>query len=114
MKKLAIFAAFVTGTTMGGAWLLSHAAQGPDAVRAIWISAFIALGVQTVGFSFAWMLRKDHMMAGWGAGLALRFLALVFHAFLGVKALGLPPTPALLSLAGFFFVTTLVEPVLLS
>ena len=37
----------------------------------------------------------------------------VIYGFVGVKLLGLSITPALLSLAGFFFVTTLVEPVLL-
>ena len=38
---------------------------------------------------------------------------LVLHAFVGVKALGLDSGPALLSLAGFLFVTMLVEPLFL-
>jgi hypothetical protein len=46
-------------------------------------------------------------------GMGLRFLTLAVYALLVVKALGLAQAPALLSLAGFFFVTTLVEPLLL-
>jgi hypothetical protein len=54
-----------------------------------------------------------NIMAGWGAGLLLRFVTLVFHALIGTKLMAYPPAPALLSLAAFFFVSTLVEPVFL-
>jgi hypothetical protein len=38
---------------------------------------------------------------------------LAIYALIGVKVLGLELTPALVSLAAFFFVSTLAEPVLL-
>jgi hypothetical protein len=53
------------------------------------------------------------MIAGWGAGMLLRFLTLVLHALIGTRLMGFPPAPALLSLAAFFFVSTLIEPVFL-
>ena len=48
-----------------------------------------------------------------GYGL-LRFATVGAWAFLGIKALGLPSGPALLSLVGFYFVSTLVEPLFLN
>jgi hypothetical protein len=45
--------------------------------------------------------------------MMLRVIALVAFGFFGVKALGLSMEPALLSMAGFFFVTTVIEPVFL-
>jgi hypothetical protein len=53
------------------------------------------------------------MLAGWGVGVLLRFVVLAAYALVGAKALGLPLAPALISLVAFFFVTSLVEPVLL-
>ena len=51
--------------------------------------------------------------AGWGMAMLLRFATLAIYGFLVVERLGLPSTAALLSLATFFFVSTLVEPPLL-
>jgi hypothetical protein len=113
VNRILIFAAVLLGTVIGGAMVITRLYPQPEVVRAVWISAWIAMSVQTVGFGFAWFLRKDNAMLGWGAGLLLRFLSLGVYAFVGVKALGLSATPALLSLVGFYFVTTLVEPVLL-
>ena len=113
MKRILIFAAVLLASVIGGAMAITRLYPQPEVVRAVWMSAWIAIGVQAVGFGFAWFLRKDNAMLGWGAGLLLRFLALGFYALVVVKALGLSATPALLSLAAFYFVTTLVEPVLL-
>jgi hypothetical protein len=44
----------------------------------------------------------------------LRFLVLGVYALVVVKALGLPVEPALVSLAAFFFLSSLVEPLLLN
>jgi hypothetical protein len=54
-----------------------------------------------------------NVIAGWGAGMIIRVAALTVYALLVVKSLGLPMGPALLSLATFLFVTTLIEPVFL-
>lgn len=113
MNRILIFAAVLLGSVIGGAMAITRLYPQPEVVRAVWMSAWIAIGVQTVGFGFAWFLRKDNVMLGWGAGLLLRMLSLGVYALVVVKALGLSATPALLSLAGFYFVTTLVEPVLL-
>jgi hypothetical protein len=52
-------------------------------------------------------------MAAWGAGSLVRLLTLVVYALLVVKTFGLSPAPALLSMAVFFFLSTLVEPLFL-
>ena len=113
MKQIVIFAAVLAVVCLGGAALLVRMVPGADAARAVWTSAWLAVGVQGVGFGFAWSLRKDHVMLGWGAAMMLRFVSLAVYALVGVRAMGLSLAPALLSLAGFFFVTTLVEPILL-
>ncbi|MCX5766232.1 MAG: hypothetical protein NTZ43_03270 [Gemmatimonadetes bacterium] len=114
MKKILIFVVTLLLVAVGGAALLTRLVPGPEAARAIWTSAWIAIVVQGIGFGFAWSLRKEHVMLGWGMGMMLRFVSLAVYALVGVRVLGLTLAPALLSLAGFFFVTTLVEPILLT
>lgn len=113
MKRLGLFGAVLVILVPGLAWVITLAVPGPEVARAVWMSAAVAIVVQLIGFAFTRALQPANVMVGWGAGIALRFLTLVIYGFLGVKLLGLAITPALLSLAGFFFVTTLVEPVLL-
>ncbi len=113
MKRIVIFAAVLLLVSVGGAALIVRAFPGAEVARAVWFSAWLAVVVQGIGFGFAWSLRKDHVMLGWGAGMMLRFMSLAIYALVGVRAMGLALSPALLSLAGFFFVTTLVEPILL-
>jgi len=38
---------------------------------------------------------------------------LVLHALIGVRLMGFPPAPALMSLVTFLFVSTLIEPLFL-
>jgi hypothetical protein len=82
--------------------------------RALGITAILALVVQLVAFAIAraWA-RKQNVMAGWGIGIGLRFTALLLFGLIGVPRLGLPVGAALLSLAVFLFVTTLIEPLFL-
>jgi hypothetical protein len=84
--------------------------------RAITISALLALLVQLLGFAIARGVGRaqKNMIAGWGLGAGLRFLALVIYAFVIVGQLGLPPTSSTLSFAVFLFVSTLVEPLFLT
>jgi hypothetical protein len=42
-------------------------------------------------------------------GVAMRFLVVILHGVIGAPLLGLPLEPALISLAVYIFVTTLVE-----
>ena len=59
-------------------------------------------------------MARENVIAGWGLGVVLRFATVGAWALLGIKALGIPSGPALLSLAGFYFVSTLVEPLFLN
>jgi hypothetical protein len=86
-------------------------ASSASAVRA---SAWLAFTVQILTFAIARLVSRENVMAGWGMGIILRFATVAFWALLGIKAMGLPMTPALLSLAMFFFVSTLVEPLFLN
>jgi hypothetical protein len=56
----------------------------------------------------------SNFFAGWITGVALRFVALIVYAYVGVKLIGMPAAAALISLATFLFVSTLVEPKLLT
>ncbi len=114
MKRTLGFAGVSLVLILGLAWMLTLYWPDPTARQAIWFSAGVALAVQVVGFVFVRVLMPANMLAGWGAGLLLRFLTLVFHALVGTKVMGYPPAPALMSLAAFFFVSTLVEPVFLT
>lgn len=80
---------------------------------ALLASAGLAVVVQMVAFTIAVLLRRKHMLLGWGLGSMLRFVVLVIYAVVVTKVWRVPPAPALLSLVGFLFVTTVVEPVFL-
>ncbi len=113
MKRALSFAGLSLVLIVGLAWLLSRLWPTPQAQQAIWFSAGIALAIQVIGFVFVRLFTPVHMIAGWGAGMLLRFVTLVLHALVGTKVMGFPLEPALLSLAAFFFVSTLIEPVFL-
>ncbi len=96
-----------------GSWVFAVVFPEPTERRAIYLSAAIAFVIQIVGFLAARYTRGTNPFAGWGMGMLLRFATLAIYGFLVVEQLGLPSTAALLSLATFFFVSTLVEPPLL-
>jgi hypothetical protein len=92
------------------AWLLTIAFAGPRDAAAIRLSAIVAIVVQLVAFAVTKGMSKRHLIAGWGVGSLLRFLTLLVYALVAVKVLGLPPVAALVSLAAFLFLSTLIEP----
>ena len=96
------------------AWLLTLAFPGPQDAAAIRLSAVVAIVVQLVAFAVTRMLARRHLIAGWGAGSLLRFMTLVVYALLAVRVLGVAPVAALVSLATFLFLSTLIEPLFLS
>ena len=114
MKHSLLFAAISLGLTVGAALVLGVAFDGPAEQRAVWLSAAIAYAVQLLAFALARFLRRDNVMLGWGMGVLMRLVTLVAFALVFVKALGLPPSAALISLVIYFFVTTLVEPLFLA
>jgi hypothetical protein len=114
MKSSLLFAAISLGLTLAAALVLGIAFHGPAEHRAIWMSAGVAYVVQLLAFATARLVRRDNVMLGWGMGVLMRLVTLVVFALVFVKALGLPPSAALISLVIFFFLTTLVEPLFLA
>jgi hypothetical protein len=86
---------------------------GEGGRHAILVSAGVAFGVQLVTFALLRTAARESVIAAWGTGAALRFLVLAVYGLVVVRALGLDMAAALLSLAAFFFISTLVEPLLL-
>ena len=78
------------------------------------VSGVIALVVQGVAFTIARLASPGNVFTAWGVGSALRFVVLVVYALAIVNPLGLPAVPALLSLAALFFVSTILESLLLT
>lgn len=113
MKSLALFAVASLGLIAAAAAVMLFIYQSPDAARAVWTSAVVAFSVQVIAFAIVKLSAKTNVMAGWGVGAILRFLVLGLYALVIVKALGLDSSAALVSLVAFFFVSTLLEPLLL-
>ena len=93
--------------------LLTLAFHGPGDSQAIWTSAVVAIVVQLIAFAVGQSVGKVGLQARMGAGALVRFLALVFYAFLVGLVLKLPVAAALISLFLFFFLSTLIEPLLI-
>ncbi len=104
--------AIVAVVVIAGAFL-SLAFRGPGGMVAVWISAAVALAVQIAAFAVGRTVGQGNLVAKMGTGALLRFLALVVYALLTATVLHLSLVPALISIATFFFLTTLVEPLLI-
>ena len=114
MKATLLFTALlvVTVAIIGVLWAIPF--SSPRERQAIEVSAAVAVGVQIFSFVIARSLLKQNFMTGWLIGVAMRFVALIVYAFVAVKTLGFPAPAALLSLATFLFISTVLEPKLLS
>jgi hypothetical protein len=110
MALFALAAASIIGIL---AWVFGLVFTGAREPRAIWISAALAFVVQLVSFAIVTAGRKKNVIAAWGVGTLLRFAVLTVYALVIVRAFALPSGAALVSLATFFFLSTLVEPLLL-
>ena len=113
MKKFVGFVLVTIAVCCGGAWGITLAVPGQDISRAVWTSAVIVMIVQPLAFQLARMMGPQNVIAAWGLGSMLRGIVLIVFGLFGVKAMGLSMEPALLSMAGFFFVSTVIEPVFL-
>lgn len=107
------YAAVMLATIALVGWLLTMALGGAGATSAIGLSAMVAAVVQIAAFAVTKSMIGRNVIAAWGAGSLVRFLALFVYGLLAIEVLGLPPVPALISLAVFFFLSTLLEPLFL-
>lgn len=114
MKSVAVFALASVLTLALGVWLFGLVFHAPDERQAVMLSAVTALVVQLVAFVALRLGGRERSIAMWGVGMLLRFATLTVFAFAVVGALGMPPVATLVSLATFFFVSSLLEPFLLN
>jgi hypothetical protein len=112
-RGLGRYAAVLVGLLVVGGFLMSLAFRGPGDATAIAVSAAVALVVQVGAAMLGGAVGKANVQARMGAGALIRFLALIAYALLVAFAIKLPLNAALISLAVFFFVTTLIEPLLI-
>lgn len=113
VNRLPAFAAATIALVAVGAILLSMVFTGPGDSRAIWISAAVAAFSQIAAFPLVRKLTRNNSMVGWGIGSLVRFGTLGAYAALAATVLHLPMTAALLSLALFYFLSMVIEPLFL-
>jgi hypothetical protein len=113
VKRFLLFALTSAGLialVAAGAAAVLRPRIGESGVQAIVMSAGIAFTVQCLTFGIARAIMPMGLWTGWGAAVAIRMLTLVMHGLIGIPLLGLDAAPALLSLAAFFFITSVIEP----
>jgi hypothetical protein len=88
---------------------------GADITKAVWLAAGFAYALQTFAFGLLLLARDQASLftAAWAGGMLLRFGAVGGFAFWAPRFSTLQPGTLLLSLAGFFFLLLLLEPVFL-
>jgi hypothetical protein len=114
VKATAMFALLSAGMIAASALLLAQLFHAPGDAHAIRVSAAVAWPVQMLTFAVARLAGREQMLVAWGIGALVRFGTLAVYALVMVRALNLQPTAALISLATYFFLTMLVEPLLLT
>ena len=113
MRRVGLYALIAAGLISVAAGLLALPFDAPLERRSILVSAVLAFVVQLAAFAAIGLASAQNLLAGWGIGVLVRLLVLVSYALLIVQAVGLAPVAALISLATFFFLCTLVEPLVL-
>ena len=113
VKRTILFLAAATGLIVVIGGVLALVFPGAENLRAIAISAGIALAVQVASFMILQAMRGDTVIIGWGIGSLVRFGALIAYGLIATGTLGLPLAAALFSLAAFLFATSILEPVML-
>ena len=112
MRSFALYAATCAAIILvvgGIAWAFTS----PEGHPAVLASAAVAFVVQLIAFAIARLMQPKNLILGWGLGSVLRLVTLVLFALVVARLWRAPLTPALLSFAGFLFVTTVVEPLFL-
>ncbi len=114
MRAVALYTVVAVITIGALAVFLSLVFRSPGDHRALLVSAGLALAVQVVAFVVLRLSPPDETLKAWGLGSVLRLVTLLVYGLLALKPLGLPATAALVSLATFFFASTLLETRLLT
>jgi hypothetical protein len=107
------YAAATVGMVVVVGALLALLFHGPGDASAIGLSAGVAIVVQLAASSLGQAAGHNNVMARMGIGAILRLLTIVVYALLVAKVIMLPLVAALVSIAAFFFLTTLIEPLLI-
>ena len=81
--------------------------------RAVTVGLQVAFFVQMVAFAIARAGMQRNLVAAWGAGALLRFVALVGWGLVAALMLRWPPEPALVSAALALVLGTMIEPLFL-
>lgn len=113
MRRVLRFGVLIAVLIALSSLLLGTMFQRPGDDRAIRISAVLAFVVQLFAFAVLLLVDRAKVFPAWGLGTLLRLAALAVMGFWLVHGLALRAEPALISLATFFFLTALVEPLLL-
>ncbi len=113
MRRLLGFGVLAVAIIALSSLLLGLLFRLPGDARAIRVSAVLALVVQLFAFAMLLLVQRTKVFPAWGLGMLLRLAALAVMAFWLVHGMALRVEPALISLATFFVLTTLVEPLLL-
>ncbi len=114
MGPVARYVLGVAAVVLIAASLLSLVFRGPGDMAAVWVSALVAYAVQLAAFGIGNMVGgRTNLVAKMGTGALVRFLGLVVYAVLTAMVLHMPLVAALISIVTFFFLTTLVEPLLI-
>lgn len=113
MGALARYSVVVAAVVLVGAVLLGFVFRGVGDGTAIWISAAVAFGVQLLAVALGRAAGRVSLAARMGTGAIVRFLGLVIYAVIAGLGFRLPLVAALISLAGFLFVSSLLEPLLI-
>ena len=92
---------------------LSMVFKGPGDGQAILISAVLAYLTQLAAFPAVRKLTASNLMIGWALGSLVRIGTLLVYTLVGALALKLAMTAALVSLALFYFVSMVIEPLFL-
>ncbi|HEX6252104.1 MAG TPA: hypothetical protein VFZ56_11775, partial [Gemmatimonadaceae bacterium] len=110
MRRTGLFGLVSAGVIVTAGALLLLVFPGRPSTVAIALSAAVALLVQLVAFTILRRTRDSGVLVGWGLGSILRLGTLAVYALVVIQLLGLPATPALVSLATFLFATMILEP----
>jgi len=116
--SLGVFAAISAAIIIGATLVLRMFFTGESQQQVMLLSAGLAFAVQVGAYAMLMPARKNQGAPGeliirWGMGAVIRLLVLMMFAGLAT-AMHLPLDAALVSLATYFFLTMMAEPLLLN